>query len=104
MGNLHLRFDEGRVGRATRVAFSPTLPPPPRYENAAEGRRSPSSSADEFQPVIPRSGCSPAEPVSASPARTDYHALLAAPGKRRHFYFAEKATFLLCVDTIPTLP
>jgi hypothetical protein len=24
--NLHLRFDEGRVGRATRVAFSPTLP------------------------------------------------------------------------------
>ena len=25
-GNLHLRFDEGRVGRATRVAFSPTLP------------------------------------------------------------------------------
>ncbi len=26
MGNLHLRFDEGRVGRATRVALSPTLP------------------------------------------------------------------------------
>ena len=26
MGNLHLRFDEGRAGRATRVAFSPTLP------------------------------------------------------------------------------
>ena len=25
-GNLHLRFDEGRVGRATRVALSPTLP------------------------------------------------------------------------------
>ena len=25
-GNLHLRFDEGRVGRATRVAPSPTLP------------------------------------------------------------------------------
>ena len=25
---------------------------------------------DEFRPVIPRSGCSPAEPVSASPART----------------------------------
>jgi len=24
--NLHLRFDEGRAGRATRVAFSPTLP------------------------------------------------------------------------------
>ena len=27
MGNLHLRFDEGRAGRAIRVAFSPTLPP-----------------------------------------------------------------------------
>jgi hypothetical protein len=25
-GNLHLRFDEGRAGRAHRVAFSPTLP------------------------------------------------------------------------------
>src|SRR3984957_2548680 len=25
-GNLHLRFDEGRVGRAFRVALSPTLP------------------------------------------------------------------------------
>ena len=26
VGNLHLRFDEGRVGRATGVALSPTLP------------------------------------------------------------------------------
>ena len=26
VGNLHLRFDEGRVGRAVRVALSPTLP------------------------------------------------------------------------------
>ena len=26
-GNLHFRFDEGRVGRATGVAFSPILPP-----------------------------------------------------------------------------
>jgi len=26
VGNLHLRFDEGRAGRAIRVAFSPTLP------------------------------------------------------------------------------
>src|SRR5688572_8519031 len=25
-GNLHLRFDEGRVGRAYRVTLSPTLP------------------------------------------------------------------------------
>src|ERR1035438_2223641 len=26
VGNLHLRFDEGRVGRSTSVALSPTLP------------------------------------------------------------------------------
>ena len=26
VGNLHLRFDEGRVGRAVGVALSPTLP------------------------------------------------------------------------------
>jgi hypothetical protein len=26
VGNLHLRFDEGRVGRADGVALSPTLP------------------------------------------------------------------------------
>jgi len=25
-GNLHVRFDEGRVGRTNCVAFSPTLP------------------------------------------------------------------------------
>ena len=29
--NLHLRFEEGRAGRAIRVAFSPTLPPLPGY-------------------------------------------------------------------------
>src|SRR5580704_9725345 len=32
-GNLHLRFDEGRVGRAVRVALSPTLPA--QYEHSA---------------------------------------------------------------------
>ena len=26
VGNLHLRFDEGRAGRAIGVALSPTLP------------------------------------------------------------------------------
>src|ERR1041385_7747612 len=41
-------------------------------ENAPEGTRSFSSSADEFRPAIPRSGWSPPEPVSASPARSDY--------------------------------
>jgi hypothetical protein len=33
VGNLHLRFDEGRVGRATGVALSPTLPKYPAREN-----------------------------------------------------------------------
>jgi hypothetical protein len=28
---------------------------------------------DEFRPAIPRSGCSPASPVSASPARPEYN-------------------------------
>ena len=54
---------------------------------------------DEFRPAIPRSGCSPAEPVSASPAPAEYHALLRGPGRRGHFYFARKGTFLLCLDT-----
>jgi hypothetical protein len=39
-------------------------------ENATGGPR-PAHRLDEFRPAIPRSGCSPAEPVSASPARTD---------------------------------
>jgi hypothetical protein len=37
-------------------------------------------------------------PVSASPARPDYHATSPRPGKTGHFYFAENRTFLLCVD------
>ena len=53
MGNLHLRFDEGRVGRATRVAFSPTLP-----TSFAAGRGCyPAPSLivrDEYAPAIPR--------------------------------------------------
>src|SRR5262249_46651454 len=41
-GNLHLRFDEGRVGRATCVALSPTLPyfasfTTPTISNASPG-------------------------------------------------------------------
>ncbi len=63
------------------------------------GSRSISSSADEFRPAIPRSGCSPALPVSASPARPDYHAPSPRPAKTGHFYFAGNRTFLLCVDT-----
>jgi hypothetical protein len=38
----------------------------PSYEDVSRGAR-PAHRLDEFQPVIPRSGCSPAEPVSASP-------------------------------------
>jgi len=44
------------------------------------------------------SGWSPPEPVSASPARTDYHALPACHLKTGTFYFAGKRNFLLCLD------
>src|SRR4029079_10895191 len=46
------------------------------------------------------SGWSPPEPVSASPARTDYHALPACHLKTGTFYFAGKRNFLLCLDRI----
>ena len=39
-------------------------------------------------------------PVSASPARPDYHAPSTGPAKTGHFYFAENRTFLLCVDRL----
>src|SRR6476620_5418197 len=45
VGNLHLRFDEGRAGPATGVAFSPTLPLGPSVKDATEGARLGSSSA-----------------------------------------------------------
>jgi hypothetical protein len=41
-----------------------------------------------------------AVPVSASPARPDYHAPSPRPVKTGHFYFAGNRTFLLCVDTV----
>jgi hypothetical protein len=53
---------------------------------------------DEFRPAIPRSGCSPALPISASPARPNYHAPSPRLVKTGHFYFAENRTFLFCVD------
>src|SRR6185369_6400254 len=77
----------------------PLVGPEPRQKNAPGGTRSFSSSADEFRPAIPRSGWSPPEPVSASPARTDYHALPAWHLKTGTFYFAGKRNFLLCFDT-----
>ena len=77
----------------------PLVGPGPREKNASGGPRPFSSSADEFRPAIPRSGWSPPEPVSASPARTDYHALPARPTKTGTFYFAGKRNFLLCLDT-----
>jgi len=54
---------------------------------------------DEFRPAIPRSGWSPPEPVSASPACTDYHALPKWTLKTGTFYFAGKRNFLLCLDS-----
>jgi hypothetical protein len=64
VGNLHLRFDEGR-GTFSVPSYST---PRAQVKERAGRSRSFSSSADEFWPAIPRSGCSPAEPVSASPA------------------------------------
>jgi hypothetical protein len=52
----------------------------------------------EFRPAIPRSSCSPAEPISASPARAEYLGPSKAWGQRGHFYFARKRTFLFCLD------
>ena len=76
----------------------PLVGPEPRQKNAPGGTRSFSSSADEFRPAIPRSGWSPPEPVSASPARTDYHAPPACHPKTGTSYFAGKRKFLLCLD------
>ena len=66
MGNLHLRFDEGRAGRALGVAFSPTLPPEPSQSARREQLRALLIVRDEFRPAIPRSGWSPPVPASAS--------------------------------------
>jgi hypothetical protein len=76
----------------------PLVGPELRQKNAPGGTRSFSSSADEFRPTIPRSGWSPPEPVSASPAGTDYHGRPACPSKTGTFYFAGKRKFLLCLD------
>src|SRR6266567_4193155 len=63
--NLHLRFDEGRAGRATRVAFSPTLPP--GIGTRARPRSRPCSSSAMSRTGYPLAGCSPAEPAYVSP-------------------------------------
>src|SRR4029078_3625371 len=76
----------------------PLVAPEHRQKNAPGGTRSFSSSADEFRPAIPRSGWSPPEPVSASPACTDYQALPTWHLKTGTFSFAGKRNFLLCLD------
>ena len=76
----------------------PLVGPELRQKNAPGGTRSFSSSADEFRPTIPRSGWSPPEPVSASPARPPYHAFSASHPKTGTFYFAGNRNFLLCLD------
>jgi len=59
--NLHLRFDEGRAGRATGVAFSPTLPPSPgkrtRREDHALSHRPQMSSGRLFLDRVARQHC-----------------------------------------------
>src|SRR5580658_1639745 len=39
------------------------------------------------------------KPLSAPPARAEYHGLSEGRGKRGHFYFAGKRTLLFCPDT-----
>jgi len=71
----------------------------PGYETSPKKDLDPPIVRDEFRPAIPRTGCSPALPASASPARPHYHALPPLSGATGHFYFAENRTFLLCADT-----
>jgi hypothetical protein len=61
-GNLHLRYDEGRAGRANRVAFSPTLPARPeavveRYRHTRNAPRT--SSRDPEVRCLPGASTSP---------------------------------------------
>ena len=56
VGNLHLRFDEGRVGRATRVALSPTLP-------VQKLSRTPNCAANGMPTVVPGPKKSPSAPA-----------------------------------------
>jgi hypothetical protein len=80
------------------------LPPPvgwPRasVKDATEGSAPYSSSADEFRPAIPRSGCSPAEPVFRFTGTPRLTCTPAEPRQNRAFLFCGNRTFLLCVDT-----
>jgi hypothetical protein len=87
-------------GFACRVRKTLRYTPMRRATDAARATSAgwrPLAHLDLFRPAMPRSGCSPALPVSASPARADYHATLRCPGYkgdistlpgRGHFYFA----------------
>jgi len=62
-----------RCGLQTIKTWGALPPPVGRPRAPVEGRDGRNNRAllivrDEFRPAIPRSGCSPAEPVSASPA------------------------------------
>ncbi len=72
--------------------------PPAPAQDATEGARPGSSSARKFRPAIPRSGCSSAEPVSASPGTRAEHSLRTLGGEWGRLYFASQGTVLLCVD------
>jgi hypothetical protein len=85
---LHLRFDEGRPGRAIRVAFSPTLPPGPgkrtRREDHVPSHRPQMSSDRLFLDPVARQHC---------PSSLHRHTQInmhsaGAPGESGHFYFA----------------
>src|SRR5678816_4423119 len=95
---VELQKPKSKPNPGSRPNRLPLVGPEPKQKNGPGGTRSFSSSADEFRPAIPRSGWSPPEPVSASPARSDYHALPTWQLKTGTFYFAGKRNFLLCLD------
>ena len=77
----------------------PLVGPEPRQKNAPGGTRSFSSSAmSSGRLFLDRVGRQHSPSPLHRHAQT-YHALLTCLGKRGHFYFARKRTFLLCLDT-----
>src|SRR5205807_9312740 len=62
----------GRPVESTRTRVFVASAPKPSQRTLREELHVLLIVRDEFRPAIPRSGCSPAEPVSASPATRSY--------------------------------
>jgi len=86
-GNLHLRFDEGRAGHATRAAFSPTLPAGPGTSRR-DGRNAPCSSStmSSVRLILDR--------VARQQSPSPLHRPSSLTRTRQRLN--EKGTFLLC--------